>query len=44
MTAHIERSGDALGKSIKHFNQLVGSLENSMMPQARQFNEFEGIG
>lgn len=44
ITAHIERSSDALGKSIKHFNQLVGSLENSMMPQVRRFNEFEGIG
>ena len=44
MTAHIERCGDALGKSVKHFNQFVGSLENSVMPQARRFNELEVEG
>ena len=44
MTAHIERCGDALGKSVNHFNQFVGSLENSVMPQARRFNELEVEG
>ena len=44
MTAHIERCGDALGKSVKHFNQFIGSLEHSVMPQARRFNELEVEG
>ena len=44
MTGHIERCGDALEKSVNHFNQFVGSLENSVMPQARRFNELEVEG
>lgn len=44
MMAHIERCGDSLGKSVKHFNQFVGSLEQSVMPQARRFNELEVEG
>jgi DNA recombination protein RmuC len=44
MTSHIERCGDALGKSVKHFNQFMGSLEHSVMPQARRFNELEVEG
>jgi DNA recombination protein RmuC len=44
MTSHIERCGDALGKSVKHFNQFIGSLEQSVMPQVRRFNELEVEG
>lgn len=44
MTDHIDRCGDALGKSVKHFNHFVGSLEQSVMPQARRFNELEVEG
>jgi DNA recombination protein RmuC len=44
MTSHIERCGDALGKSVKQFNQFIGSLEQSVMPQARRFNELEVEG
>lgn len=44
MTSHIDRCGDALGKSVKHFNQFIGSLEHSVMPQARRFNELEVEG
>jgi DNA recombination protein RmuC len=44
MTAHIERCGDSLGKSVKHFNQFIGSLEHSVMPQVRRFNELEVEG
>jgi DNA recombination protein RmuC len=40
MTYHIERCGDALGKSVNHFNQFIGSLEQSVMPQVRRFNEW----
>ena len=44
MTSHIERCGDALGKSVKHFNHFIGSLEQSVMPQVRRFNELEVEG
>lgn len=44
MTSHIDRCGDALGKSVKYFNQFIGSLEHSVMPQARRFNELEVEG
>jgi DNA recombination protein RmuC len=44
MSSHIERCGDALGKSVKHFNQFIGSLEQSVMPQVRRFNELEVEG
>lgn len=44
MTAHIDRCGDALSKSVKYFNQFIGSLEQSVMPQARRFNELEVEG
>ena len=44
MAEHIERCGDALGRSVKHYNQFVGSLEHSVMPQARRFNELEVEG
>ncbi|MFZ1103129.1 MAG: DNA recombination protein RmuC [Hyphomicrobiaceae bacterium] len=41
MAEHISRCGDALGRSVQHYNQLVGSLEHSVMPQARRFQELE---
>jgi DNA recombination protein RmuC len=44
MTGHIGHCGDALGKSVKHFNQFIGSLEQSVMPQARRFHELEVEG
>ena len=44
MADHIVRCGDALGRSVQHYNQLVGSLEHSVMPQARRFNELEVEG
>ncbi len=44
MTTHIGRCGDALGKSVRHYNDFVGSLEHSVMPQARRFNELEVEG
>jgi len=44
MTEHIENCGSALGKSVKSFNQFIGSLEHSVMPQARRFNELEVEG
>jgi DNA recombination protein RmuC len=44
MTEHIVRCGDALGRSVQHYNQFVGSLEHSVMPQARRFTELEVEG
>jgi DNA recombination protein RmuC len=44
MTSYIERCGDSLGKSVKQFNQFIGSLEHSVMPQVRRFNELEVEG
>lgn len=44
MTGHIGRCGDALGKSVKHYNDFIGSIEHSVMPQARRFNELEVEG
>jgi len=44
MADHIARCGDALGRSVQHYNQLIGSLEHSVMPQARRFNELEVEG
>jgi DNA recombination protein RmuC len=44
MADHISRCGDALGRSVQHYNQLVGSLEHSVMPQARRFQELEVEG
>ena len=44
MADHISRCGDALGRSVQHYNQLVGSLEHSVMPQARRFSELEVEG
>lgn len=44
MADHIARCGAALDKSVQHYNQLIGSLEHSVMPQARRFNELEVEG
>jgi DNA recombination protein RmuC len=44
MAGHIARCGDALDCSVQHYNQLIGSLEHSVMPQARRFNELEVEG
>lgn len=44
MTDHIQGAGSALNKSVKCFNEFIGSLEQSVMPQARRFNELEVEG
>jgi DNA recombination protein RmuC len=44
MTEHVEKCGNALGRSVQVYNQLVGSLEHSVMPQARRFNELQVEG
>ena len=44
MAEHFSRCGEALGRSVQSYNQLVGSLEHSVMPQARRFQELEVEG
>ena len=44
MAEHIQNCGGALNKSVKCFNDFVGSLEQSVMPQVRRFNELEVEG
>lgn len=44
MSDHIVNCGKAIGKSVEHYNSFIGSLETSVMPQARRFNELEVEG
>ena len=39
MGEHIGKLGDSLDNSVKWFNGFVGSLETSVLPQARRFKE-----
>ena len=41
---HIAGLGSSLTASVKKYNQLVGSVEGSVVPQARRFNELEVEG
>ncbi len=41
MGSHVLRTGKSLDVAVKSYNQLVGSLESSVMPQARRFNDLE---
>ena len=38
---HLDRLQSSIGKVVDHFNSLVGSLESSVLPQARRFEELE---
>lgn len=44
MGGHIVGLGTSLAGSINKYNDFVGSLERSVMPQARRFNELEVEG
>ncbi len=39
MGGHIVRLSSSLKNSVDHFNKFVGSVETSVMPQARKFQE-----
>jgi DNA recombination protein RmuC len=41
---HVTSMGRSVENSVKHFNALVGSLEGSVLPQARKFNELQVEG
>jgi DNA recombination protein RmuC len=36
---HVDKLGKALDNSAKHYNALVGSIESSVLPQARRFKD-----
>jgi len=41
MGGHVAGVGAGLDSAVKRYNDLVGSLESRVMPQARKFNELE---
>jgi DNA recombination protein RmuC len=44
MGGHVAGVGAGLDSAVKRYNELVGSLESRVMPQARKFNELEVDG
>jgi DNA recombination protein RmuC len=44
MGGHIVKMGKSLEQTVQHFNGFVGSIEHSVMPQARRFHELEVEG
>jgi DNA recombination protein RmuC len=44
MGGHVVDVGRGLEGAVRRYNDLVGSLEQSVMPQARRFNELEVEG
>jgi DNA recombination protein RmuC len=44
MGGHIIGLGSSLSTSVDRYNKFIGSLENSVMPQARRFSEIEVEG
>lgn len=39
LSKHLKAIGDAIARSVEHYNNAVGSLERSVLPKARQFKE-----
>jgi DNA recombination protein RmuC len=39
MVDHMGKVGDAIGKSVKNYNEMIGSVESRVLPQARKFKE-----
>jgi len=44
MAEHVSGLGKALTGSVRKYNDFIGSLEGSVLPQARKFNELEVEG
>lgn len=38
---HLTRLGSALGKSVEHYNRLLGTLETRVLPSARRIQELD---
>jgi DNA recombination protein RmuC len=41
---HMARTGRSLGGAVEAYNKAVGSLERSVLPQARRFHELGVVG
>lgn len=41
MGEHIDRLGKSVGATAKHYNNMVGSLEKSVLPKARRFEDLQ---
>lgn len=39
MVDHMGKVGDAIGKSVRSYNEMLGSVESRVLPQARKFKE-----
>lgn len=44
MTDHIVSLGNALDNSVKHFNNMLGSIESRVLVSARRFRDLKVIG
>ncbi len=43
MGEHFDKLGKHMGQSVESYNKLVGSVEGSVLPQARKFTELEVV-
>lgn len=41
LSGHVTKLGTSMTSSVKHYNSFVGSLESSVLSQARKFSELE---
>jgi DNA recombination protein RmuC len=39
MVDHMGKVGESIGKSVKSYNEMLGSVESRVLPQARKFKE-----
>lgn len=39
MVDHMGKVGESIGKSVKSYNEMIGSVESRVLPQARKFKE-----
>jgi DNA recombination protein RmuC len=39
MVDHMSKVGDSIGRSVKTYNEMIGSVESRVLPQARKFKE-----
>jgi DNA recombination protein RmuC len=39
MVDHMGTVGDSIGRSVKSYNEMLGSVESRVLPQARKFKE-----
>lgn len=39
MVDHMGKVGDSIAKSVKSYNEMIGSVESRVLPQARKFKE-----